>query len=64
MVLMCECLVEIPSEVLIRITSEDFTNPTHFTRGLFIRCYLISRGNHQFAWLNDGVEAFANNPQQ
>ncbi|ELT97246.1 hypothetical protein CAPTEDRAFT_221086 [Capitella teleta] len=61
--LMCLCLSEIPGDVLERIISNDFNDPSTFSRGIFTRAYLVSRGERPLTWLNSAIEAAANQPE-
>ncbi|XP_063431997.1 focadhesin-like isoform X2 [Mytilus trossulus] len=61
--LMCifgECFTEVPDQIFDKITSDDFTTEDSCYKGMFIRCYLVSKGKQPMATLNSCIDKAIN----
>ncbi|KAK3602758.1 hypothetical protein CHS0354_027755 [Potamilus streckersoni] len=57
---MSSCLGNMPDDYIDNITIADFMEPTHLTRGIFTRCYLVAKGKQPIALLNRILDAIFN----
>ncbi|XP_071151184.1 focadhesin-like [Mytilus edulis] len=55
-----ECFTEVPDQIFDKITSDDLTTEDSCYKGMFIRCYLVSKGKQPMATLNSCIDQAIN----